>query len=144
MGASYLDYGFNRFTPTGSVKDNRGEISIPRFILAFDYKFSPTWILGAEIEFEYGGTGVAREIEFYEEGGEYEMEVEKGGEVALEQFHITKLIHPSFNVRAGHLIVPPAPFRSNLDATSEIEAAMEACADLAEIFMEVKTALDLH
>ena len=25
------------------------------------------------------------------------MEVEKGGEVALEQFHITRLIHPAFN-----------------------------------------------
>ena len=30
----------------------------------------------------------------------------KRGEVALEQFHITRLIHPAFNVRAGHLIVP--------------------------------------
>ncbi len=30
----------------------------------------------------------------------------KGGEVALEQFHITRLIHSAFNVRAGHLIVP--------------------------------------
>ena len=32
--------------------------------------------------------------------------MEKGGEVALEQFHITRLIHPAINVRAGHLIVP--------------------------------------
>jgi len=38
--------------------------------------------------------------------GEYETEMEKGGEVALEQFHITRLIHSAFNVRAGHLIVP--------------------------------------
>lgn len=38
----------------------------------------------------------------------------------------------------------PAPFRSNLDASTEIEAAMEACADLADLFMSVKTALDLH
>jgi len=106
MAASYLDYGHNRFTPVGSVKDKRGTISIPRFILAFDYKFSSTWILGAEIEFEYGGTGAAREIEWHEEGGEYETEIEKGGEVALEQFHITKLIHRAFNVRAGHIIVP--------------------------------------
>lgn len=59
-----------------------------------------------EIEFEYGGTGSAREIEWYEENGEYEVEIEKGGEVALEQFHITKLIHPAFNIRAGHMIVP--------------------------------------
>ncbi len=106
MAASYLDYGFNRFTPTGSVKTNRGEISIPRFILAFDYKFTSTWILSAEIEFEYGGTGAAREIEWHEEGGEYETEIEKGGEVALEQFHVSKLIHRAFNIRAGHMIIP--------------------------------------
>ena len=37
---------------------------------------------------------------------EYEYEVEKGGEVALEQFHVTRLIHPAFNIRAGHMIVP--------------------------------------
>lgn len=106
MAASYLDYGPNRFTPNGSVKDHRGTISIPRFILAIDYKFSSSWILGTEIEFEHGGTGVAREIEWNEEAGEYELEVEKGGEVALEQFHLSKLIHPAFNVRAGHIIVP--------------------------------------
>ncbi|WP_102407321.1 outer membrane beta-barrel protein [Parabacteroides bouchesdurhonensis] len=106
MAASYLDYGPNRITPNGSAKENRGTISIPRFVLALDYKFSPTWILGAEIEFEYGGTGSAREMEWRTENGEYETEIEKGGEVALEQFHITKLIHKSFNVRAGHLIVP--------------------------------------
>lgn len=106
MAASYMDYQWNRLTPYGSAKKSRGSISIPRFIVAFDYKFSPTWILGAEIEFEYGGTGLARELEWYSEGGEYEMEGEKGGEVALEQFHITKLIHKSFNIRAGHIIVP--------------------------------------
>lgn len=106
MATSYMDYGPNRITPTGSAKENRGTISIPRFIIAFDYKFSPTWILGAEIEFEYGGTGTAREIEWRSENGEYEAEIEKGGEVALEQFHLTKLIHKSFNVRAGHLILP--------------------------------------
>jgi len=106
IAASYMDYGFNRFTPKGSDKMNRGTISIPRFILAFDYKFSSSWILGAEIEFEYGGTGAAREIEWHEEGGEYETEIEKGGEVVLEQFHITKLIHRAFNFRAGHIIVP--------------------------------------
>ena len=106
MAASYLDYGPNRLTPYGSAKQNRGTISIPRFVVAFDYKISPTWILGAEIEFEYGGTGAAREVEWYTEGGEYETEIEKGGEVALEQFHITKLIHKAFNIRAGHIIVP--------------------------------------
>lgn len=105
MAASYHDFDVNRMTPSGAVSRNRGTISIPRFILAFDYKFTSSWILGAEIEFEYGGTGVAKEIE-WNENGEYETEVEKGGEVALEQFHITKLIHKAFNVRFGHLVLP--------------------------------------
>ena len=104
--ASYHDYGQNRFTSNGSGDDKRATIAIPRVVVAFDYKFTPTLILGTEIEFEYGGTGVAKEIEYSDEGGEYETEVEKGGEVAIEQFHITKLIHPAFNIRAGHLIVP--------------------------------------
>lgn len=105
--ASFKDYGINRFYggDDGNSKKNRNTISLPRFVLAFDYKFSPKWVLGAEIEFEAGGTGSAYELE-NTENGEYETEVEKGGEVALEQFHITRLIHPAFNVRAGHMIVP--------------------------------------
>lgn len=108
MAASYMDYDFSRLrgSSEGAKKLNRGEISIPRFILAFDYKFSPKWILSSEIEFEYGGTGSAKEIEWFEENGEYEAEIEKGGEVALEQFHITRLVNKAFNVRFGHMIVP--------------------------------------
>ena len=107
MVANFKDYGINRFYghKEGNAKQNHNTISIPRFVLALDYKFTPKWILGAEIEFEYGGTGTSYELE-NTENGEYETEVEKGGEVALEQFHITRLIIPEFNVRAGHLIVP--------------------------------------
>lgn len=76
--ANFMDYGINRFrgTDNGSKKDHRNSISIPRFVLAFDYKFNSQWVLGAEIEFEAGGTGSAYEIE-NTENGEYEMEVEK-------------------------------------------------------------------
>ena len=107
MVANFKDYGINRFYghKEGNAKQSHSAISIPRFVLAFDYKFTPKWILGAEIEFEYGGTGTSYELE-NTENGEYETEVEKGGEVALEQFHITRLIVPEFNIRAGHLIVP--------------------------------------
>jgi len=107
MVAAFKDYGINRFygSSEGNTKKDRNTISIPRFVLALDYKFSPKWILGAEIEFESGGVGTAYELE-NTENGEYETEVERGGEVALEQFHITRLIAPEFNVRAGHLIVP--------------------------------------
>ena len=105
--ASFKDYGINRFygAPEGNPDKHRNTISIPRFVLALDYKFNSKWILGAEIEFESGGTGTAYELE-NTENGEYETEVEKGGEVAIEQFHITRLIVPQFNIRAGHIIVP--------------------------------------
>ena len=73
--ANFMDYGINRFRGTqgqkGSARDHRNEISIPRFVLALDYKFNSKWILGAEIEFEAGGTGSAYEIE-NTENGEYE------------------------------------------------------------------------
>lgn len=105
--ANFKDYGTNRFygSSTGNSREHRATISIPRFVLAIDYKFNPKWILGAEIEFEAGGTGTAVELE-NSENGEYETEIEKGGEVALEQFHIARLIIPAFNVRVGHMIVP--------------------------------------
>lgn len=102
-----FDYGPYRFggNGNGSPADQRSEISVPRFVLAFDYKFSPSWILGAEVEFEYGGTGSGVEVE-YGENTEYEYEFEKAGEVALEQFHITKVFNKAFSIRAGHMVVP--------------------------------------
>ena len=110
MLATFKDYGLNRYYGAGSgnSKTNHNEISIPRFILQGEYKITPKWILGAEIQFESGGTGSAVEIEAQSgsENGEYETEMEKGGEVALEQFHITRLITPAFNVRVGHIIIP--------------------------------------
>ena len=64
MVANFKDYGINRFYGgnDGNPNKKRNTISIPRFVLAFDYKFTSKWILGAEIEFESGGTGTAFEL----------------------------------------------------------------------------------
>lgn len=107
MLASRKDYGINRFFGgnEGNSKTTRSTVSIPRFVFAFDYKFNEKWSLCSEIEFEAGGTGQALELE-NTENGEYETEIEKGGEVALEQFHITRTICPALNLRFGHVIVP--------------------------------------
>lgn len=105
----HMDYSADRYTnPNGAPYENRSIISIPRMILAIDYKFTPSIIFSTEIEFEHGGTGSAMELE-YEEMGEYEMEVEKGGEIALEQFHLTKEFSKAFKLRLGHMIVPIGP-----------------------------------
>ena len=105
--ASMRNYSDKWSTSTGgSLMRGSNKIAIPRLVIAGDYKFSKNWILGTEVEFEAGGTGAALELEWDNENGEYERELEKGGEVAIEQFHITRLIIPELNVRAGHLILP--------------------------------------
>jgi len=100
-----MDYGANpKATANGSKSENRAVFSLPRLILSLDYDFTPSLSFSTEIEFEKGGTGSAMEIE-YEEFGEYETELEKGGEIVLEQFHLTKRFSNAFNVRAGHFIL---------------------------------------
>ena len=105
--ASFMGYGTSRFngTTTGNTYERRNSISIPRFVIAGDYRFNRHWNLGAEIEFEAGGVGLETEMEA-SENGEYEMEMEKGGEVALEQFHLTYTYNKAFNVRVGHMVLP--------------------------------------
>ncbi len=107
MVAAFKNYGINRFYggSDGNTKMKRNTIAIPRFVIAGDYKFSKHWVLGFEIEFEAGGTGTEYEIE-NTENGEYETETETGGEVSLEQFHLTYHLNNAFNVRVGHIIVP--------------------------------------
>ncbi len=102
----HMDYGPDRYSdPKGAPSDNRSVIGIPRMNLSFDYNFTPKITLTTEIEFEHGGTGAAMELE-YEEAGEYEAEIEKGGEVALEQMFLTRKFSDAFQLRIGHMVVP--------------------------------------
>ncbi len=84
---------------------SNGRFDIPHAVIYLGYDFGKGWTLGTEIEFEHTGTGSAIEIED-DEGGEYEHEIEKGGEVELEQFWIQKSFAPWANIRVGHIIVP--------------------------------------
>jgi len=107
MVANFKNYGINRFNGTsdGNIRMRRNTISIPRMVLAGDVKFSKHFFLGMEVEFEYGGTGMVYELE-NTENGEYEVEIEKGGEVAIEQFHLTYHLNNYFNLCVGHMVVP--------------------------------------
>ncbi|MDR0370735.1 MAG: hypothetical protein LBH80_02625 [Prevotellaceae bacterium] len=82
-----------------------GRFDLPHVVFFVGYEFGNGWRMNAEVEFEHGGTEAALEVE-PEEGGEYEQEVERGGEVALEQFWIEKTFGRALNVRMGHVIVP--------------------------------------
>lgn len=86
-------------------EDGHGRVDIPHFVLMLDYNFGKGWKFSTELEFEHGGVGTAVEIE-EEETGEYESEVEKGGEFVIEQMWLEKSFSPSFNIRMGHIVVP--------------------------------------
>ncbi|MBQ3355285.1 MAG: hypothetical protein IJL04_06575 [Bacteroidales bacterium] len=96
-----------RYSHAASYADapSHGRLDLPHVVLNLGYDFGKGWSMGTEIEFEHGGSEVAVEIEA-EETGEFEHEIERGGEVALEQFWIQKSFGKGFNIRLGHLVVP--------------------------------------
>ena len=108
MTRNFFSQSFNRYKKPENYKDDasHGRFDLPHVVLNLGYDFGKGWTLGSEMEFEHGGAGTAVEIEA-EEAGEYEAEVEKGGEVNIEQFWINKeFADGKFNVKVGEIIVP--------------------------------------
>ncbi|MBQ9340656.1 MAG: hypothetical protein IJS13_10055 [Paludibacteraceae bacterium] len=106
MKRCFYSNNYLRYTSPDKYKnDQYGEFDLPHVVVYLGYDFGKGWSMGSEIEFEHGGTESAVEIE-EEEGGEYESEVERGGEVALEQFWIQKRFNRYAVLRAGMIIVP--------------------------------------
>lgn len=106
MQRMYYSDDVARYSAPAQYKNgSHGRFDLPHVVFYLGYDFGRGWKLGTEIEFEHGGTGTTIEIE-NEESGEYEREIEKGGEVALEQFWIEKSWAKWANLRMGHIIVP--------------------------------------
>lgn len=103
----FYSNNYKRYTDASLYKNagSFGQVDLPHVVFFVGYDFGRGWSIGSEIEFEHGGTESAIEIE-EEETGEYEKEIERGGEVALEQFWIQKSFGRAINIRAGHIIVP--------------------------------------
>ncbi len=104
---NFFSDNVNRYSHAADYKDapSYGRFDMPHVVIMLGYDFGKGWTMGSEIEFEHGGTESAVEIE-QEEVGEWESEIEVGGEVALEQFWIQKSLSPKLNIRAGHMVVP--------------------------------------
>ncbi len=107
MSRMFYSNNYKRYSDATKYADatGYGQFDLPHVVFFVGYDFGKGWSLGSEIEFEHGGTESAVEIE-EEETGEYESEIERGGEVALEQFWIQKSFGKSLNLRMGHIIVP--------------------------------------
>ena len=107
MSRMFYSSNYKRYTDASKYKDadGYGQSDLPHVVFFVGYDFGNSWTMGSEIEFEHGGTESAIEIE-EEETGEYESEIERGGEVALEQFWLQKSFGSALNLRMGHIIVP--------------------------------------
>lgn len=88
--------------------EKRDEVDFERAVLEGAYRFAPRWSLHAELELEHGGTGVAVEFDRFEEFGEFEYEVEKGGEVRFEEFNLSYAWskNKKHQIAAGYVKVP--------------------------------------
>ena len=86
--------------------ERRAQIDVERLVIAPKFQMSEAIRLEAELELEHGGTGITMEFDKFEEFGEFETEVEKGGEVIVEKLAAVFEIRPALNLRIGHIIVP--------------------------------------
>ena len=109
----YSDNVF-RYSHPDRYKDDAGygRVDLPHAVIMLGYDFGHGWSIGMEVEFEHGGAEAAVEKET-EETGEFEAEIERGGEVALEQFWVQKTFNRHWNVRAGHIVVPVGATNNN-------------------------------
>lgn len=107
MSRNFYSDHVSRYSLADEHKNDpsHGRFDIPHAVIYLGYDFGKGWTMGTEIEFEHGGVGMAYEKKD-EEGGEWEQEVEKGGEVELEQFWIQKSFGRWANIKAGHIVVP--------------------------------------
>ncbi len=106
MSRNFYSDNYLRYTaPDKYTGQSHGRFDLPHVVIYLGYDFGHGWSMASEIEFEHGGLESAVEIET-EEAGEYETEVERGGEVALEQFYLQKEFFPQLKLRAGMQVVP--------------------------------------
>lgn len=101
-GYGVVNYYNYKYDTDVNLKD---KFDAERLNMYLEYKYNDWINFKSEIEFEHGGTGSTLELDTQEEFGEYEQEIEAGGEVKIEQVHINFAINPAFNVRVGRMKV---------------------------------------
>lgn len=101
---NYYDHGPDQTQPGGSPSDRRATFDTTRLAVELEGELEGGVEFEAEVEFEHGGTGSALDLE-YEEFGEYENEVQRGGEVTLEELYVQKKFGDWLSLRAGRFYV---------------------------------------
>ncbi len=86
--------------------ERRATTDLERVVLEFVYDFNKHWQVEVELEYEHGGVGAALEYDGFEEFGEFETEIEAGGEVIVEKLQVKYRHSEHFSIKIGHIFVP--------------------------------------
>jgi hypothetical protein len=86
--------------------EQRATTDLERVVLEFGYTFDPKWQIELELEYEHGGTGSTLEYDGFEEFGEFETEIEAGGEVLVEKLAVKFNVNDNFTLKFGRIFVP--------------------------------------
>ena len=89
-----------------TTPERRNRFDLERVVTEFGYQFTDSWSMEVEIEYEHGGTGVALEYDGFDEFGEFETEVEAGGEVMIEKAELRYRPSKAFGIKFGNIHVP--------------------------------------
>lgn len=90
---AWHDHEPNQNRPGGARRDSRLTFDTARFVLELEGHAAYGFEFEAELEIEHRGVGAAMELE-YEEFGEFEQEIEIGGEVVLEELYLARAFGP--------------------------------------------------
>jgi hypothetical protein len=77
-------------------------IDLERVTLEVEVEPTETTKIEVEAEFEHLGTGATMEFDRFEEFGEFETEIERGGEVELEELLVEWEPYEEIGIRAGY------------------------------------------
>jgi len=89
-----------------SDSENRSKVDFERFVISPRFIINDNVKIVSEIEFEHGGTGATMEYDTLDEFGEFETEIEKGGEVVVEEAYVDITYKPWLNFKVGHMVIP--------------------------------------
>ncbi len=95
------------FKNTQDVTPQRRSLTdLERVIFELGYQFDQQWQMEVELEYEHGGTGASLEYDGLDEFGEFETEIEAGGEVLVEKLEFSYQVNPNVEIKFGHIYLP--------------------------------------
>ena len=108
--------------------DRRARTDVERILVEAEYQPIDKFKVEVEVALEHGGVGAATEFDVFEEFGEFEQEIEKGGEIELEKAYAEILFSRALSVKFGHVILPVGLLNQRHKPSQYFTAARDATA----------------